>query len=302
MMKPQVLGVAALWLLAGPALAQQAPTLPYTPHRVVAPDGVALNVQEWGNRGGPSILFIHGSWQSHLSWQRQVSDPALAGAFRMVTFDLRGHGLSDKPVGDAFFKPAKPWADDIAAIIAALDLRRPTLVAWSYGGRIVGDYLSVHGAERIGAINFVAATTSVADRAFFGPGIGTLAPGTAEDLATMIDGTVAFLRACFERQPEPRDFQRVLAYTMLTPRTTRVGMGGRPAEYEAVLRRLAVPVLVTQGERDQLITPALSRWTASVVPGAVLSVYEGVGHSPFWEDAARFNRELADLVRRAGGG
>ncbi|MDW8255365.1 MAG: alpha/beta hydrolase [Chloroflexota bacterium] len=292
--------VLAVGMGAGTVAAQsQSPALPYTPHRIVSSDGTALAVQEWGNRSGPAILFIHGSWQSHLSWVRQVEDPALLREFRLVTFDLRGHGASDKPVGDAFYKPAKPWADDVAAIIAALDLRRPTVVAWSYGGRVVGDYLTVHGSRGLGAINFVAATTSSAQREFFGPGVATLGPGSSEDLATMIRGTIDFLRACFERQPDEAQFQTILAYTMATPRTTRVGMAGRVAAYEPVLRALDLPVLVTQGERDPLIMPALSRWTASVVPGAVLSLYEGVGHSPFFEDAERFNRELAELARRA---
>lgn len=297
---PLLSGMAAAAVCVAAAFAQQQPSsLPYTPHRVTSSDGVTLAVQEWGNRSGPAILFIHGSWQSHLSWVRQVEDPALLREFRLVTFDLRGHGASDKPVGDAFFKPARPWADDVAAIIATLDLRRPTVVAWSYGGRVIGDYLTVHGAGRIGAINFVAATTSSAQREFFGPGVATLGPGSSEDLATMIRGTIDFLRACFERQPDEATFRTILAYTMATPRSTRVGMAGRPAAYESVLRTLDLPVLVTQGDRDPLITPALSRWTASVVPSARLSMYEGVGHSPFFEDAERFNRELADLARSA---
>lgn len=71
-------------------------------------DSVTLAVQEWGNRSGSAILFIHGSSQSHFFWGRQVEDPALQREFRLVIFDLRGHGASEKPVGDAFFKPAKP--------------------------------------------------------------------------------------------------------------------------------------------------------------------------------------------------
>jgi pimeloyl-ACP methyl ester carboxylesterase len=50
---------------------------------------------------------------------------------------------------------------------------------------------------------------------------------------------------------------------------------------------------------DRIIAPAAGRYTASAVPGARLSIYEGVGHSPFFEDAPRFNRELAELTRAA---
>jgi non-heme chloroperoxidase len=65
--------------------------------QVTTPDGLSIAAQSWGNPQGAEILFIHGLMQSHLCWQSQVSDPGLAAAFRMVTYDLRGHGGSDKP-------------------------------------------------------------------------------------------------------------------------------------------------------------------------------------------------------------
>ena len=66
-----------------------------------------------------------------------------------------------------------------------------------------------------------------------------------------------------------------------------------------ILEQLRVPVLVTHGTMDRIILPAAGRYTAAHVPGARLSLYDAVGHSPFFEDATRFNRELAELVRTA---
>lgn len=287
-----------LLLTAGPLRAQQAPALPYRPHAVSGAGGVMLSVQEWGNPSGPEVLFIHGGQQASLSWQRQVTDPALLAEFRMITFDLRGHGLSAKPEGDAHYRTAAPWADDVAAIISTLNLRRPTLVGWSFGGRVIGDYLTVHGAGGIAAIDFVAGVTS-SDAANFGPGIAFLRPSISDDLATMLKASIDFARICFEVAPTQAEFETIVAYNMLTPRHVRVSMGGRRADYEAPLRSLAIPVLVTHGEADRVLLPSLSRYTASLVPGARLSLYPGVGHSPFWEAAPRFNGELAELVRRA---
>ena len=85
---------------------------------VTAADGVNLAVQEWGNPHGPEILFIHGFNQAHLSWLRQVKDPQLAAEFRMITFDLRGHGSSDKPLENERYAHQN-WGDDIAAIMRA---------------------------------------------------------------------------------------------------------------------------------------------------------------------------------------
>ena len=71
---------------------------------------------------------------------------------------------------------------------------------------------------------------------------------------------------------------------------------------EPLHRRLPaidVPVLVTQGGEDILVLRGLGEWTAAQIPGARLSIYEGIGHSPFAEDTARFNRELAAFVSAA---
>src|SRR5437868_14244593 len=77
--------------LSQPGLAQQ--PLKHKPITVKTPDGLNIAAQEWGNPAGPEILFIHGFSQSYLSWMRQVQGD-LAKEFRMVTYDLRGHGNS----------------------------------------------------------------------------------------------------------------------------------------------------------------------------------------------------------------
>src|SRR5258707_13952937 len=68
----------------------------YKPISVKTPDGLTVSAQEWGNPAGPEILFIHGFSQSHMSWMRQA-DSHLAKEFRIVSYDLRGHGHSGKP-------------------------------------------------------------------------------------------------------------------------------------------------------------------------------------------------------------
>jgi non-heme chloroperoxidase len=67
------------------------------PITVKTPDGLTISAQEWGNPTGPEILFIHGFSQSHLSWMRQV-DSDLAKEFRIITYDLRGHGNTSRSI------------------------------------------------------------------------------------------------------------------------------------------------------------------------------------------------------------
>ncbi len=72
--------------------------LKYQPITVKTPDGLSISAQSWGDPDGPEILFIHGLMQSHLSWSRQV-ESELAREFRMVTYDLRGHGDPGEAAG-----------------------------------------------------------------------------------------------------------------------------------------------------------------------------------------------------------
>ena len=72
--------------------------------------------------------------------------------FRMVTYDLRGHGASDKPLESQRYKDAKLWADEVQAVMDGVGLRRPVLVGWSYAGRIICDYLRHHGQGRLAGL------------------------------------------------------------------------------------------------------------------------------------------------------
>jgi non-heme chloroperoxidase len=269
----------------------------YKPLVVRTPDGVTIAAQEWGNPSGSEILFIHGFSQASLSWQRQVESD-LAKEFRMVTYDLRGHGNSDKPLEPEKYKESKAWADEVQAVIDAAKLKRPVLVGWSYGGRVIGDYLAIRGAAGLAGLNYVDAVTK-SDPNFFGEGLKVQPLMFSEDLATNITATRTFLHNCFEKQPSQEDFETMLAFNMIVPPKVRANMGGRTLSMDETLKALKLPVLVTQGAADKLILVAAAKHTAATIPGAKLSLYDGVGHAPFWEDTARFNAELAAFVRAA---
>jgi len=129
------MAIAATALLAAMAQPSFGEDLKYKPIIVKTPDGLTISAQEWGNPAGPEILFIHGFSQSHLSWMRQVNSD-LAKEFRIVTYDLRGHGNSDKPLDPASYKNSKAWGDEVQAVIDAAGLKHPVLVGWSYAGRV----------------------------------------------------------------------------------------------------------------------------------------------------------------------
>ncbi len=270
------------------------------PTLVTAPDGPAVVVHEWGNPRGPELLLIHGVAQSHLCFARQFGSE-LAREHRIVAYDVRGHGGSDKPLGSEFYTDGKRWADEVQAVIDAKQLRRPVLVGWSLGGRIGAQYLLHHGDGRLSGVNFVA-SRAIPDKCFSGPASLGLPQVEPRDLAGHIAMAKIFLRGCYHTRPADEEFATQLAYNMLAPLEVRAAIRAWPADLArttAALAAVRVPVLVTHGRQDTIVLPAVAELITATIPGARLSWYEDCGHSPFWEDAPRFNRELAAFAAAA---
>lgn len=264
---------------------------------VRAPDGTRLAAYEWGNAAGHEVLLVHGFAQSHLCFEPQVRS-LLAEHCRLVAYDLRGHGASEQPSDPAAYRGNRVWADDLAAVMAAKRLRRPVLVGWSMGGRIIRQYLMVHGDARLAGLNFVASQV-IEDTACRGPAAPT-PPPEGQTLAAEIDATIAFLDACYGKKPPEAEFRRALAYNMRVPAAVRRAIAGWSTDATQTidgLRRVQVPTLITHGRDDDVVLPAAANMTAAAMPHARQSWFKGCGHSPFSEDAPRFNRELLAFVR-----
>lgn len=262
-------------------------------HTVAAPDGTRLAVREWGDPAGRPVLFIHGYSQTGLSWAHQVAAPDLAH-LRLVTFDLRGHGASDKPADPAAYQESARWGEDVAAILDQCALERPVLAGWSYGGRIIGDYLAAFGAEKLGGLVFVDAITDNA-RHFYGSCNRLMKLMTDPDPAVSIQATREFQRACVLHDPEPDLFATLLCAAMMCPPQVRAAMG-RAADYGAVLSRTDLPSLVIHGTDDQVIAPAMATHLAGLLPNARLEMMADAGHAPFLEQPAAFNALVRDFI------
>jgi non-heme chloroperoxidase len=271
-------------------------------HGVRGGGGLRLHVREWGKADGPPILLIHGISASHLCWARQYQS-ALAEEFRLVAYDLRGHGMSEAPLEPEHYTDGQLWADDVAAIIDQLGLERPVLVGWSYGGFVICDYVRAHGQDRIAAIDFAAGGVKLGPAAFgtlIGPGfLDHFADVTADDLPTNILGMRGLVAAFAAKPLPPEEVETLLCAGMTVPARIRANLGAREIDGDDVLRTLQVPLLVTQGRADTVVLPAMADHVLATCPTAEASWYDGVGHTPFLEQPERFNRELADLTRRA---
>lgn len=271
----------------------------YRPLSIRTPDGLIIAAQDWRQKSsGRDILLIHGYSQSHLAWLKQVSGP-LAAEYRLVTYDVRGHGESDKPLEPHFYREPERWAGEVAAVIQQAQLNRPVLVFWSYAGRIVLDYLGQNGDSGISALVFVNAT-SRADATVLGPANPLLRAMTQGDLATNIEATQRLLAASTARPLPEGDVRFMLAYNMVVPAAIRANLTGRPANYDATLRRIRVPVLALHGSEDTINLPTMADHTCNIVPNARKILYPGAGHMPFWENPQTFVQDVSEFLRTTG--
>ncbi|ALK34310.1 alpha/beta fold hydrolase [Burkholderia plantarii] len=291
-------GVAAVSLHAaaapGDASAAPAPTR-YT---VTSADGVKLAVQESGNPDGAPIILVHGLLGSRLDWDAQLQGPALR-QYRIITYDLRGHGLSDRPSGAEPYHDGRRWGDDLAAVIAGSHARRPVVVGWSLGGVVISNYLAAHGDADIAGAVYVDGVVELTPRLLVAhPDV--YRDMNSPDLRTHLDGERAFLALCFQHRPAAVTFERLLANAALASWDMQREIPTMTAFAAEGLGRARVPLLFLYGGRDALVdTPATLARARELNPRIASKVYAESGHAPFIEEPARFNRDLAAFVKTA---
>jgi non-heme chloroperoxidase len=262
---------------------------------LVTADGVRLRLCDRGE--GPStIVLVHGWKQSHRLWDETVA--ALSERHRVVAYDLRGMGESDKPRARYDFDE---HADDLAAVIGELGLRDVTLVGWSMGCSVSLQYLARRGAGAVGRLVLIN---------------GPLRLTTAEDFphamaAATVDGVLddlaahwptrerAFVTASI-RDPHPDQVEWLLGIALQTPldvalRAVREQLA---LDHREVVRTLAVPVLAAYGRADPYYPTALADWIAANAPRGEQVIFEHSAHCIPFEEGPRFRAELEAFIAR----
>jgi pimeloyl-ACP methyl ester carboxylesterase len=257
------------------------------------PDGVRLRYADRGE-GGPPVVLVHGWKGSHRLFDRLVA--RLERAQRVVAFDLRGMGESDKPRGAYDFDEL---AGDLGFVLRALDLEDVTLVGWSMGCTVSLRYLET-GGERVGRLVLVN-----------GPLRLTRAPDFPHAMTDEeLDG---YLRNLAEGWPaSEREFQ---AATVLDPSDavvdwlygialqTPLDVALRVVRQQAKLDMrdavagARVPVLAAYSRGDPYYPTSLAHDIAERAPDGRAVIFEHSAHCLPFEEADRFAEVLEDFGR-----
>jgi non-heme chloroperoxidase len=262
------------------------------------PDNITIAAQEWGNPKGPELVFIHGLGHSHLSWEKQYKS-SLANDFRILTYDLRGHGDSEKPPEAGMYSEGKRWGDDLKAVITAAGFKKPALVAWSLGGVVVLNYLHTYGGKDLSGVVFAGAI--VGSRPEFFSSLDLFPPLYSDYLKQRSRGIVDFVRACYGKQPDQNDFELILISNAMVPAVMQRAVPTMVAGVsEHSLKSLKRPVLIVHGEKDSLVTKSMAVYAHRLLQNSKLQMYSECGHAPFYEEPARFNEDLRSFIMGIG--
>lgn len=264
------------------------------PDVTTSSDGCEIAYWTSGNPTGRSIIFLHGFALDHSVWSAQFADPRLSNEFRLIAVDLRGHGMSGRPADEAAYANGALWADDLKAVITACKVDHPVIVAWSFAGRMLNDYLQAFGSSTLAGINYIAAA-SLAYREAIGPQHAILSDlcveGNVGELAAR-----SYVEALLNDASGTPLFDKLAHVVRQMTPTERGRLRGRTLDYDNALASLKLPVLISHGGSDQMVLPCLADRLNEMISSSRTSIYDGVGHAPFLENADRFNLELRELV------
>jgi pimeloyl-ACP methyl ester carboxylesterase len=290
------IAITALAIVASAPDALAAPAS----YMVTSKDGVKLAVQESGNPDGTPVILIHGLLGSRLNWDAQVQSNELR-QFRVITYDMRGHGLSDKPTGAEPYHDGRHWADDLEAVIQGSHARKPIVVGWSLGGVVISNYLAMYGDQEVaGAVYVDGVVELTAEQITSHPEV--YRDMNAPDLKTHLDGERTFVGLCFNRQPDAGTFDRLVANAAMASWDMQKEIPTMTVFAAEGLTRAHVPLLFIYGGHDALVnTPATLARARALNPHMVSKVYAMSGHAPFIEEPERFNHDLAEFVRSTSG-
>jgi len=269
---------------------------------ITVKDGTTIYYKDWGK--GPIVTFSHGWPLCSDAWDGQMFFLAQNG-FRVVAHDRRGHGRSSQPWSG---NDMNGYADDLAAVIEALDLKEVTLVGHSTGGGEVARYIGRHGTKRVAAAILIGAVPPIMVKSAANPeGVPIevfdgLRNGVLRDRSQFWkDFAIPFFGA---NRPDAKVSQGLLDQFWLWSM-----QGGLKNVYDSIkafsetdfhedLKKFDVPTLVMHGEDDQIVPINISgKRSAQLIKGAKELFYPGLPHGLTATHTDQVNADLLEFLQ-----
>ncbi|MBV9655090.1 MAG: alpha/beta hydrolase [Acetobacteraceae bacterium] len=267
-----------------------------------ARDGTPIYYKDWGS--GPPIVLIHGWPLNADMWEYQASYLASQG-FRVVSYDRRGFGRSGQPWGGYHYDT---FADDLRAVLDALDLRNATLAGFSMGGGEVARYLSRHGTDRVAKAALIAAVTPFllktpdhedgVERGVFDDIVDALSEDRPHFLANFGKSFFGAGLLNFTVTTEILQWALTMALQASPKATIDCVRAFSETDFRPDMAAFRLPTLIIHGDADVTVPiDTTGRAAARMIPDAEYREYPGAPHALFFTHKNDLN---ADLMTFAG--
>jgi non-heme chloroperoxidase len=269
---------------------------------ITAKDGTELYYKDWGK--GPAVTFSHGWPLNADAWDGQMLFLAQNG-FRAIAHDRRGHGRSSQAFSG---NDMNGYADDLAAVIEALDLDDVTLVGHSTGGGEVARYIGRHGTKRVARAVLIAAVPPIMLKTSANPEGLPIEVFDAMRAGLVRDRSQFYEELAVQFYGANRDGAQV-SQGLLDQFWTWSMQAGLLNAYESIkafsetdftedLKKFDVPTLVLHGEDDQIVPVRDSAMkSARLIKGAKDIYYPGAPHGITATHQDQVNAELLTFLR-----
>jgi non-heme chloroperoxidase len=266
---------------------------------------VQIYYKDWGPKSGQVVVFSHGWPLNADSWESQMIFLADKG-YRVVAHDRRGHGRSSQPWEG---NDMDHYADDLSAVIEALDLKAVTLVGFSTGGGEVARYIGRHGTARVKKAVLVSAVPPLMLKTADNPGGLPLKVFDGIRKASLTDRSQLYLDLAagpffgYNRpgaKPSQGAIQSFWRQGMLAGHKNAYDSiaAFSATDFRGDLKKFDVPTLVIHGDDDQVVPiDASGRASAALIKGARLIVYAGAPHGITDTHKDRLNQDLLDFLK-----
>lgn len=245
-----------------------------------------------GPEAAPVVMFSNSLGTSYAIWDHQAA--ALRGKYRVLRYDTRGHGLTDAPdAGEAGYT-MDMLADDAAALIKALGLKRVHLCGLSIGG-MLGQKLAAKAPELLASLILVD-TASQMSQTVWDERIAQIRK--AGTIAVTTEGTMERWFTAPFREREPATIQGIRNMYARTPMAGYLGcaLAIRNMDLRPDDARIITPTQIIVGEQDPATTVTEARHLNTMIKGSKLAIIPEAAHIVVLEQAAAVTRTLGDWL------